>query len=73
MSSDDCPASHHLGFKLCPITFPNFDFIQHYRPLHNGVKSPTASGRNRSGPESHGYAITGHHELLLPRVAAVLE
>ena len=62
----------NLGVPLRPITTANFDFIQHYRPLQNVVKRPTASGRGRSGPDSHGYAITGHHELLLPLVAAAL-
>src|SRR5580692_6503538 len=62
----------NIGVPLRPITTANFDFIQHYRPLHNVVKRPTASPRGRSGPESHGYAITGHHELLLPLVAAAL-
>jgi hypothetical protein len=62
----------NLGVPLRPITTANFDFIQHYRPLQNVVKRPTASLRGRSGPESHGYAITGHHELLLPLVAAAL-
>jgi hypothetical protein len=62
----------NLGVPLRPITTANFDFIQHYRPLQNVVKRPTASARGRSGPESHGYAITGHHELLLPLVAAAL-
>jgi hypothetical protein len=62
----------NLGVPLRPITTANFDFIQHYRPLQNVVKRPTASPRGRSGPESHGYAVTGHHELLLPLVAAAL-
>ena len=62
----------NLGVPLRPITTANFDFIQHYRPLQNVVKRPTASARGGSGPESHGYAITGHHELLLPLVAAAL-
>ena len=62
----------NLGVQLRPITTANFDFIQHYRPLQNVVKRPTASSRNQRGPESHGYAITGHHELLLPLVAAAL-
>ena len=62
----------NLGVALRPITTANFDFIQHYRPLQNVVKRPTASGRNGRGPQSHGYAITGHHELLLPLVAAAL-
>jgi hypothetical protein len=62
----------NLGVPLHPITTANFDFIQHYRPLQNVVKRPTASGRSRGGPDSHGYAITGHHELLLPLVAVAL-
>jgi len=62
----------NLGVPLRPITTANFDFIQHYRPMQNIVKRPTASPRGSSGPESHGYAITGHHELLLPLVAAAL-
>ena len=62
----------NLGVPLRPITTANFDFIQHYRPLQNVVKRPTASADGRGGPESHGYAITGHHELLLPLVAAAL-
>src|SRR5437899_5127106 len=62
----------NLGVPLRPITTANFDFIQHYRPLQNVVKRPTAFQRGRGGPESRGYAITGHHELLLPLVAAAL-
>ena len=62
----------NLEVPLRPITTANFDFIQHYRPLQNVVKRPTAAARGRSGPESHGYAITGHHELLLPLVATAL-
>jgi hypothetical protein len=62
----------NLGVPLRPITTANFDFIQHYRPLQNVVKRPTSSAQGRSGPASHGYAITGHHELLLPLVAAAL-
>jgi len=62
----------NLSLPLRPITTANFDFIQHYRPLQNVVKRPTASAQDRSGPASHGYAITGHHELLLPLVAAAL-
>ena len=62
----------NLGVPLRPITTANFDFIQHYRPLQNVVKRPTASRGGRGGAESRGYAITGHHELLLPLVAAAL-
>jgi hypothetical protein len=62
----------NLGVPLRPITTANFDFIQHYRPMQNVVKRPIASGRVRQGEESRGYAVTGHHELLLPLVAAAL-
>jgi hypothetical protein len=62
----------NLGVPLRPITTANFDFIQHYRPLQNVVKRPTLTSGNRHGVESKGYAITGHHELLMPLVAAAL-
>jgi len=62
----------NLGVPLRPITTANFDFIQHYRPLQNVVKRPTASEGRKSGLGSRGFAITGHHELLLPLVAAAL-
>jgi hypothetical protein len=62
----------NLGVPLPPITTANFDFIQHYRPLQNVVKRPTVSVRGGRQPESRGYAITGHHELLMPLVAAAL-
>src|SRR5271156_5201822 len=62
----------NLGVPLQPITTANFDFIQHYRPLQNVVKRPIASERGARKTESRGYAITGHHELLMPLVAAAL-
>jgi hypothetical protein len=57
---------HNLGQKLDDITTANFDFIQSYRPLTNVVRRPTADGAGR------GYAITGHHELTIPLLAAEL-
>jgi len=62
----------NLGVPLQPITTANFDFIQHYRPLQNVVKRPTASAGIKSPNGSRGFAITEHHELLLPLVAAAL-
>lgn len=56
----------NLGGKLDDITTANFDFIQSYRPLTNVVRRPTADGAGR------GYAITGHHELTIPLLAAEL-
>jgi hypothetical protein len=62
----------NLGIPLRPITTANFDFIQHYRPTMNVVKRPTAASNGRKGEFSRGFAITGHHELLLPLLAAGL-
>ncbi len=56
----------NLGYELTDITTANFDFIQSYRPLTNVVRRPTANGAGQ------GYAITGHHELTIPLLAAEL-
>ena len=54
----------NLGFELQDLTTANFDFIQHYRPQTNVVRRPTAGGAG------HGYSITGHHEIMIPLLAA---
>jgi hypothetical protein len=56
----------NLGNDLTDITTANFDFIQGYRPSTNVVRRPTAYGAGR------GFSITGHHELTLPLLAAML-
>jgi hypothetical protein len=56
----------NLGYELSDITTANFDFIQSYRPLTNVVRRPNADGAGR------GFAITGHHELTIPLLAAEL-
>jgi hypothetical protein len=56
----------NLGNPLAGFTTVNFDFLQHYRPKLNVVERPHA----RSG--GRGYAITGHHELMIPLLAALL-
>src|SRR5579863_8172 len=62
----------NLGIPLASSTTANFDFIQHYRPLQNVVKRPIMPVKGDAGVKSRGFAITGHHELLLPLVAAAL-
>lgn len=54
----------NLGHTLADFTTANFDFIQSYRPLTNVVRRPTSDGAGR------GYSITGHHELMIPLLAA---
>lgn len=56
----------NLGFELNDITTANFDFIQHYRPLTNVVRRPTANGAGK------GFSITGHHEIMIPLLAAAI-
>lgn len=56
----------NLGFDLQDFTTANFDFIQHYRPLTNVVRRPTANGAGR------GFSVTGHHEIMIPLLAAMI-
>ena len=56
----------NLGHPLANFTTVNFDFFQHYRPRVNVIDRP----HTRSG--GHGHAITGHHEIMIPLLAAAL-
>lgn len=53
------------GLELRDFTTANLDFIQHYRPTENVIKRPVQSG-------GQGIAVTGHHEILIPLLAAWL-
>ncbi|AAR35462.1 hypothetical protein KVP06_10515 [Geobacter sulfurreducens] len=55
--------AQNLGHHVDHFSTANFDMQQHYRPLQNVVKRPT-SGKGR------GYTITGHHEIMIPLLAA---
>jgi len=55
--------ARNLGYSLDDFTTVNLDFIKHYRPLTNVIARPTAKG-------GQGISIVGHHELLLPLIAA---
>jgi hypothetical protein len=59
-------AVRNIGYPLADFTTANFDFLQHYRPRVNVVERPHAGSKGR------GYAITGHHELMIPLLAAAL-
>lgn len=65
----------NLGHALRGITTVNLDFIQHYRPTQNVLLRPTAATPRRKTARgaSHGYALTGHHELMIPLLAAALQ
>jgi hypothetical protein len=55
--------AQNLGHHVDHFTTANFDMQQHYRPLTNVVKRPTSG-------KSHGYTVTGHHEIMIPLLAA---
>lgn len=55
--------AQNLGHHVDNFTTVNFDMQQHYRPLQNVVKRPTSGS-------SQGYSITGHHEIMIPLLAA---
>jgi hypothetical protein len=56
----------NLGHPLANFTTVNLDFLQHYRPRLNVLERPHAQAGGR------GYQITGHHEIMLPLIAAAL-
>jgi hypothetical protein len=57
--------ARNLGHPLRDFATANLDFIQSYRPNTNVVERPTRGvGR--------GYSLTGHHELMVPLLAAAL-
>jgi len=57
--------ARNLGHRIEDFTTANFDFIQGYRPNTNVVNRPT-KGVGR------GYSLTGHHEIMIPLLAAML-
>jgi hypothetical protein len=59
-------ALRNLGHPLRQFVTANFDFLQHYRPRVNVLERPHAQAGGA------GYAITGHHELTIPLLAAAL-
>jgi hypothetical protein len=57
--------ARNLGHQVKQFTTANFDFIRHYRPATNVVHRPTLEG-------GKGFNFTGHHELMLPLLAAAV-
>ena len=57
--------ARNRGLALAELTTVNLDFVRSYRPQTNVVARPTA-GTGR------GYSLIGHHELMIPLLAAAL-
>ncbi|MGD0338386.1 MAG: hypothetical protein ABSB78_06330 [Bacteroidota bacterium] len=58
--------ARNLGFDARGFTTANFDMLQHYRPRVNVVQRPTQKG-------GWGVQITGHHEIMIPLLAAMIK
>lgn len=56
----------NLGHAAEGFSTANFDMIQHYRPHMNVVSRPTQG-------DGRGYSFTGHHEIMLPLLAALVK
>ena len=57
--------ARNLGYKVEDFATANLDFLQSYRPVTNVIERPVRHvGR--------GYRLTGHHELVVPLLAAAL-
>jgi hypothetical protein len=57
--------ARNQGRPLTDLTTVNLDFVRLYRPQTNVVSRPTRG-------IGAGYSLTGHHELLIPLLAAAL-
>jgi hypothetical protein len=58
--------ARNRGIALDNLTTVNIDFMRMYRPLTNVVNRPVA------GTSGRGYSLVGHHEILIPLIAAAL-
>jgi hypothetical protein len=58
--------ARNAGIALAGLTTVNLDFVRLYRPQTNVVSRPVA------GTGGRGYSLVGHHELLIPLLAAAL-
>jgi deoxyhypusine synthase len=57
--------TRNLKYNVKNFTTVNMDFIQHYRCRENVLRRPVISG-------GHSYALTGHHEIMFPLLAAAI-
>ena len=58
--------ARNRGISLAGLTTVNLDFVRMYRPQTNVVTRPIA------GTGGKGYSIVGHHELMIPLLAAAI-
>jgi hypothetical protein len=59
--------ARNRGADLAGLTTVNIDFLRMYRPQTNVVTRPVA------GQEGVGISLIGHHEILIPLIAAAVK
>ncbi|MGH8014426.1 MAG: hypothetical protein ACREQ4_18205 [Candidatus Binataceae bacterium] len=57
--------ARNLGRKVKNFTAVDMDFVRQYRPRMNVLERPTREG-------GRAFALTGHHELMFPLLAAAI-
>jgi hypothetical protein len=57
--------ARNLGRRVSGFSAADMDFIRHYRPRVNVVERPTQD-------RGRGFALTGHHEIMFPLLAAAI-
>src|SRR5688572_7890442 len=57
--------ARNRGVAFAGLTTVNLDFVRLYRPLTNVVTRPTVSS-------GRGYSLLGHHEIMIPLLAAAI-
>jgi hypothetical protein len=58
--------ARNIHGSISNFTTACFDMLRHYRPLVNVIQRPTQSG-------GRGISITGHHEIMIPLLAAAIK
>ena len=59
-------AARNIGANVSNFVTINLDMIQHYRPRENVLARPVSTG-------GQSYALTGHHEIMIPLLAAAIQ
>ncbi len=57
--------ARNLGNRVESFTTVNMDFVQHYRARENVLRRPTMM-------KGQCFALTGHHEIMVPLLAAMI-
>jgi hypothetical protein len=57
--------ARNLGHEIDSFVTLNMDFLSHYRPEQNVIRRPSRLGAKP-------FSLIGHHEIMIPLLAAAL-